>query len=99
MEVPSCRDTLAHFCADIRTTSFSAGTIDSLYLPLQTIARFYLENLREQCELLDLSLFSYCLMTNHVHLLVQPERAGEDISRLMRVLAARQTRYTNRLES
>ena len=60
---------------------------------------FYLENLREQCELLDLSLFSYCLMTNHVHLLVQPERAGEDISRLMRVLAARQTRYTNRLDS
>jgi len=37
-------------------------------------------------------------MTNHVHLLIQPERKGPDLSRLMRVLAARQTRYTDQLE-
>ena len=58
----------------------------------------YLENLNEQLDILNISLFSYCLMTNHVHLLVQPERDGADLSRLMRVVAARQTRHVNRLE-
>jgi putative transposase len=60
--------------------------------------RFYLENLAEQKALLDIRIFAYCLMTNHVHLVAQPERQGSDLSRLMRVLAARHTRYSNRLE-
>ena len=60
--------------------------------------RTYLDNLREQFEQLNIKLFSYCLMTNHIHLLVQPERDGSDVSRLMRIVAARQTRYINRLE-
>jgi REP-associated tyrosine transposase len=60
--------------------------------------RVYLANLREQLDTLNVSLFSYCLMTNHIHLLVQPERDGADLSRLMRVVSARQTRYVNRLE-
>lgn len=60
--------------------------------------RFYLKNLAEQKDLLDIRIFAYCLMTNHVHLVVQPERQGADVSSLMRVLAARHTRYSNRLE-
>lgn len=60
--------------------------------------QFYLENLVEQKDLLGIRLFAYCLMTNHVHLVAQPENEGSDLSRLMRVLAARQTRYSNRLE-
>ncbi len=60
--------------------------------------RVYLDNLSEQINVLNVSLFSYCLMTNPIHLLVQPERDGADLSRLMRIVAARQTRYINRLE-
>lgn len=59
---------------------------------------FYLENLAEQKRLLGIRVFAYCLMTNHVHLVVQPDQKGSDLSRLMRVLAARHTRYSNRLE-
>ena len=58
----------------------------------------YLANLAEQKALLGMRVYAYCLMTNHVHLIVQPESEGDAISRLIRVLAARQTRYTNRLE-
>jgi putative transposase len=58
----------------------------------------YLGNLREQIDERDIRLFAYCLMTNHVHLLVEPSVEGGDLSRLMRVLAGRQTRYVNRLE-
>lgn len=51
----------------------------------------YLTNLAEQAERFQVSVIGYCLMTNHVHLRVQPEEDGADLSRLMRVLAARQT--------
>jgi len=38
-------------------------------------------------------------MTNHVHLIVTPKAETENISKLMRLLAARHTRYVNKLES
>jgi len=38
-------------------------------------------------------------MTNHVHLILTPRAETENISGLMRLLAARQTRYVNKLES
>ena len=60
--------------------------------------RVYLDNLTEQIERLEIGVIAYCLMTNHVHLLLQPEHDGHDLSLLMRVLAGRQTRYVNRLE-
>lgn len=60
--------------------------------------RLYLENLHEQMERFSVTVFGYCLMTNHVHLLLQPECRGPDLSELMGVVAARQTRYTNRIE-
>ena len=37
-------------------------------------------------------------MTNHVHLIVTPQAETENISKLMRLLAARQTRHVNKLE-
>jgi REP element-mobilizing transposase RayT len=51
--------------------------------------RLYLDNLSEQMEQLQVALLSYCLMTNPVHLLVPPQRDRGDVSRLMRVVAAR----------
>ena len=55
--------------------------------------RYYLANLKEQKDALNIRVFAYCLMTNHVHLIVQPDGDPGSVSRLMRVLAARQTRY------
>lgn len=42
-------------------------------------------------------MYAYCLMTNHVHLLLSPE-SPSGLGRLMKTLAARSTRYRNRLE-
>lgn len=59
---------------------------------------FYLANLAEQLEKLSIGVYAWCLMTNHVHLLLEPLADGDAISQLMRVLSARYTRHVNRLE-
>jgi putative transposase len=58
----------------------------------------YLENLRELGAELDVQVHAYCLMTNHVHLLLTPGEETGNMGRLMKALAARTTRYRNRLE-
>lgn len=59
---------------------------------------YYLETLKEFKEIFQVKVYAYCLMTNHVHLLLEPaERSG--IGQLMRRLAGRQTRFRNRLEN
>lgn len=58
----------------------------------------YLENLREMKADCGIQLYAYCLMTNHVHLLVQPGDAIAELGRFMKALSARMTRYYNRLE-
>lgn len=58
----------------------------------------YIKNIQELKIKFEIKVFAYCLMTNHVHLLLQP---GEDAYKLplfMKVLAARTTRYFNVLE-
>lgn len=60
--------------------------------------QFYLENLREWKERLGVRLYAWCLMTNHVHLLVEPTQAPETLSELMKRLAGRQAAYTNKQE-
>ena len=55
--------------------------------------QFYLENMVECKQTYGIQIFAYCLMTNHVHLLLQPERSEESVSQFMKVVAARQTRY------
>jgi putative transposase len=59
---------------------------------------FYLANLVEWKAHYDVGVYAYCLMTNHVHLILSPRSEGAAISALMRRLSARQTRYANRLE-
>lgn len=57
----------------------------------------YLDTLREFKEEHGVAVYAFCLMTNHVHLLLAPrEPAG--IGKLMKRLAGRQTRHHNRLE-
>lgn len=58
----------------------------------------YLTHLKELKETFGVKVYAFCLMTNHVHLLLDP---GDDVTalgKLMKSLAARTTRYRNRLE-
>ncbi len=61
--------------------------------------RYYLQNLMEVKVERNIRLLSYCLMTNHVHLVILPDEDAKAVSKLMRVLAARQTRHVNKLEN
>ena len=58
---------------------------------------YYLSNIIEMKQKHDVRLYAYCLMTNHVHLIVEPGKDVASISRFMRAVAARQTRYVNKL--
>lgn len=58
----------------------------------------YLDTLREFREKLEISVYGYCLMTNHVHLIVNPGHDAANLSLLMKRLAGRHTRRINRLE-
>jgi putative transposase len=58
--------------------------------------RYYLDNLCEWKEKLGCKVYAYCLMTNH--LIVDPGEDGENLARLMKRVAGRQTRYLNKLE-
>jgi putative transposase len=60
---------------------------------------YYLENLWEWKTKLGCRVYAYCLMTNHVHLVVDPGPQAEGLALLMKRVAGRQTRYANRLEA
>jgi putative transposase len=64
----------------------------------ETDYRRYLGHLRELSATFDVRVHAYCLMTNHVHLLLTPGEADGALARLMKALAGRTTRYRNRLE-
>lgn len=59
---------------------------------------YYLANLKEWKQKCAVEVHAWCLMTNHVHLVLTPRKQGTGISDLMRRLSARQGRYVNRLE-
>ncbi len=59
---------------------------------------YYLENLQEWKMELGCKVYAYCLMTNHVHLIVDPGSKAENIGLLIKRIAGRQTRYVNKLE-
>ncbi|MDC0661370.1 transposase [Marinobacter sp. SS21] len=59
---------------------------------------YYLSNLREWKTTLGLDVYSYCLMINHVHLVVGDNDKLTAISQLMKRLAGRQTRFVNAME-
>jgi putative transposase len=55
----------------------------------------YLDDLCSKKAELDVQVHAYCLMSNHVHLLLTPGRDATAISRLMKELARRATRRWN----
>jgi putative transposase len=60
---------------------------------------YYLENLYEWKRELGCKVYAYCLMSNHVHLIIDPGDRVENLALLMKRVAGRQTRYVNNLES
>lgn len=60
--------------------------------------RYYLEKLTDPAAANDCRIHAYVLMTNHVHLLMTPEREGA-VSRIMQSLGRRYVRYFNRAYS
>ena len=58
----------------------------------------YLSDLRTVSTALDVKVYAFCLMTNHVHLLVDPGRQPDNLAKLMKTLAGRMTRYRNKLD-
>ena len=57
--------------------------------------RRYLDTLKEQAEKYDCLIHAYCLMTNHVHLLITPEHENS-AALLMKHLGQRYVQYINR---
>jgi putative transposase len=60
--------------------------------------RSYLDSLAEFREALDLKVYGYCLMTNHIHLIVDPGANPSNLGLLMKRLAGRHTRRLNFLQ-
>lgn len=59
---------------------------------------FYLDNLREWKTKLGCKVYAYCLMSNHIHLVVDPGNKAENLSLLMKRVAGRQTRHINKIK-
>jgi putative transposase len=57
--------------------------------------RYYLDCLAAACERYGGDLHAYVLMTNHVHLLITPQRA-DSLARILQHLGRRYVRYFNR---
>ena len=57
--------------------------------------QYYLTNLAEWKQTLGCRVYAYCLMTNHVHLIVDPGPKAAHLARLMKRVAGRHTRYAN----
>lgn len=60
--------------------------------------QYYLDTLQEWKVILGIQVYGWCLMTNHVHLILQPGEDRQSIGLLMKRLAGRQTRYVNKQE-
>lgn len=59
---------------------------------------YYLGNLCEWKERLGCLVYAYCLMTNHIHLIIDPGYEESNLAQLMKRVNGRQTRYVNKTE-
>jgi putative transposase len=60
---------------------------------------YYLDTLGKWARQLQVKVYAWCLMPNHVHLLLDPRDDIKSIGLLMKRLAGRQTRFVNKQES
>ena len=59
---------------------------------------YYLDTLETWKTQLGCKVYAYCLMTNHIHLVIDPGDNPEHLGLLMKRLAGRQTRYVNAMQ-
>ena len=59
---------------------------------------YYFHNLKEWKKKLGCRIYAYCLMTNHIHLIIDPGDNADNLALFMKRIAGRQTRYINRIE-
>lgn len=57
---------------------------------------YYLDNLQEWKDKLGCRVYAFCLMTNHIHLILDPGGHAQNLSLLMKRVGGRQTRYVNK---
>jgi len=55
----------------------------------------YLAHLRDCRNLFRCKIYSFCLMTNHIHLVIDPGKTPVNLSLFMKRVAGRYTRYRN----
>ena len=60
--------------------------------------QYYLESIQEWKEKLGCKVYAFCLMTNHIHLIVDPGKDVKAMGQLMKRVNGRQTRFVNKLE-
>jgi len=60
--------------------------------------RYYLDTLQTWKAAYGVKVYGFCLMANHVHLVLEPSEEVAMLGCLMKRLAGRQTRFVNRLE-
>lgn len=59
---------------------------------------YYFDNLKEWKRELGCKVYAFCLMANHVHLIIDPGEKIDNLALLMKRVSGRQTRYVNKLE-
>jgi len=57
-----------------------------------------LDNLKEWKQKLEVKIYTWCLMTNHIHLIAEPGSDAMTIAQLMKRVNGRQSAYVNKFE-
>ena len=57
--------------------------------------QFYLDLLKEYAQKYDVEIWAYCLMTNHIHLILRPNKA-EGLQQVLKPLHMRYAQYINK---
>ena len=58
--------------------------------------RYYLNALAQGCQQYDVQLHAYCLITNHVHLLMTQQRSNIGVSQVMQHIGRMYVAYVNK---
>jgi putative transposase len=83
------------FFADVAAHVIQRGADRGICFRSDNDRILYLFHLRELSERFGCTVHAYCLMTNHVHLLVTPAREGS-VQAMMKSLGQRYAQYFNR---
>ena len=59
---------------------------------------YYLENLRDWEDELEIKLYGWCLMTSHIHLILEPGDESKSLSVLMKRINGHQSAFVNIIE-